>query len=258
MKATIDNIKHLRAETNAPYKDCVSALNESENDIEQAKAILKKAGLSSTRTAVAEAGLIVAHQGLDMFALVKVTCETDFVARSEGFIAAANKIAALAANRASNLSETFKEDTWIFKENIALAQVLYIDGLQPGTHFAYYIHHNGRKAGLITYRHPIDNPKEEQAKKIAIQVVAGSPQYLFREDVSPEYVSKEFKAAKEAALASGKPEQIADRIAQGRLNTEFKEFVLLDQLMYDDPKVTVGDFAKKIGIELLSFDLIVA
>ena len=46
MKATIDNIKHLRAETNAPYKDCVSALNESENDIEQAKAILKKAGLS--------------------------------------------------------------------------------------------------------------------------------------------------------------------------------------------------------------------
>lgn len=245
--ATLDNIKTLRARLDAPYKDCIKALDENDNNLEQAETWLKNNSKIQQRTAKAENGVIGYYKGDNSVSLVVVKCETDFVAINPNFIKYADELAKdLNANAASAV-DNFKEKIWTFKEAIEIGAHLTVP--YNDEQVALYMHHNRSRATILRYT----GGEEADALKIAMHICAINPSVVSRKELCEQQLSDMHQKAKEEALTSGKPENIADKIAEGKVNNSLKEFVLLEQPMFDDAKTTVGSYAGKKGINILKF-----
>lgn len=245
--ATIENIKYLRSQLDAPYKDCVAALNENENDIDKASTWLKEKGKGDQRTAAVNSGTIGYYKGNDGISLVVVKCETDFVAINENFVKMVDELAKNLNLGQENAVDIFKESAWTFKENIEVGA--HLNAPNGNESVVAYIHHNRSRASIVRYT----GGNEEDARKIAMQVCSMNPTCVSREDVDATKRAEIYDKAKADALASGKPENIAEKIADGKLNSALKDFVLLEQPMFDDAKSTVGQFAQKSGMTIIRF-----
>ena len=243
-------LKKLRNITNAPLKDCKAALLEAEWDIDKAQEILRKMGaIKAAKKADRETneGIVkVKHQG-NYIAGVQLACETDFVAKNEQFIKAADKIVdtlfSFDEEKISSLDDLSEKERKkienIVAETVAIVgeNVKLLDLFKRKVEKAYVYEHPGSKiVGIVIYKS--GNPEAKNiAKEIALQVVAMNPQYISLDRIPEEIMKKMEKEFREDVIASGKPENIIDNIVRGKLNKYFSEITLLEQLrIRDDSK----------------------
>jgi elongation factor Ts len=246
--ATIDNIKQLRAKLDAPYQDCVKALEANQNDIEQAAQWLKDKGKGANRDATTECGTIGHYTDELGTTMVIVKCETDFVAINKDFIKLADQLAENLHNENPDAVDKFKESAWTFKEAINIGAD-FNEYIGDGTSVASYVHHNRSRAAMVRYT----GNNDAAARKIAMQVCAMKPSCVGVDDVDPIQYSQLMDKARQEARDAGKPDAIIDKIAEGKVKSILKEFVLLEQPVFDDAKSSVGQFADKNGIRVVSF-----
>lgn len=262
MSYTAADVKKLREETDAPMMECKSALDEANGDFERAKEILREKGKASAgkkagrATNAGRVAVAVSDDGKSIGAAV-VESETDFVSNNEGFVTATNEIAAEALANGTLSEARMKElgDDIIakYRENcvVKVAEKSTTEGK-----FSVYVHHTGGAAAVIESTG--DSAGSDEVRQLAIQVVAMKPQVVSKDNLSQELLENEYNIQYTRAINEGKPANIAENIAKGRVNKEFiKEAVLLEQPFYLDPSKTVGQHIAEVakGTTIVSFKL---
>ena len=262
-------VNELRKRTDLPLMDCKSALVEAGGDIEKAIELLRirntkfAAKRSFNETAEGRVGVFI-DPSAAVASIVEVRCESAPVVKSDHFIALLNDIAkAVAAKNPATLeallesevaagkkvSDRIGEVIGLIRENMKVQRFARLEG---GA-FGHYIHHDGSLGVLFQAdKAPAD---ADILKSMCMHIAAASPVPVAatRESVDPALVEKERSIAKAKAEATGKPPQIAERIAEGQLKTWFAENVLVEQPYVMDPAATVGQKLKAAGINVLKF-----
>jgi elongation factor Ts len=257
------DVKRLRDLTSAGMMDSKKALEEADGDFDKAVEILRVKGTAKAAKRGAErtasAGL-VATSGT---ALVELNSETDFVAKSDEFVAVAQQIAD-AADQAkpadvealkavtlgdSTVGETVEALAVKIGEKIELGRVAVFEG-----NAAAYMHRRAADLPptvgvLVEY----DGANEEAARSAAMQIAAMRPQYVSRDEVPADIVAKEREIAEATAREEGKPEQALPKIIEGRVNGFFKEVALLDQPSVQDSKKSVKAVLDEAGVTVKRF-----
>ena len=263
-KITASEVNALRKQTGAGMMDCKKALVEAEGDMAKAVDILRKTGQKvAAKRADREAteGAVISATEGNFGALIALNCETDFVAKNESFIALAqsfldvamsNKPADLAALKACSLGdmtveEKIIEQTGVIGEKLDLSSYETIQSEQV----AAYIHGGNRLATLVGLSSSVD---EQVGKDVAMQVAAMNPIALNKESVSQATIDNEIDVAKDLARQEGKPEEMLDKIAMGRLNKFFKENTLLNQEFIKESKTSVAQYLNKVEQDLTITD----
>lgn len=264
---TAADVKKLRDLTGAGMMDCKKALEESEGDFDKAVEFLRVKGAKDVgkRAGRTAANGIVSHSGK---ALLELNCETDFVAKTPDFVALgqrfvefgeANKIADAAALLAATLedgktvADTIQEYSAKIGEKIVLNRFAIVEGT-----VAVYLHRKAQdlppQVGvLVEYTGKDDEAADNDARAVGMQIAAMRPKYLTREEVPAEVVETERRVAEQTAREEGKPEQALPKIIEGRVNSFFKDFVLLEQASVTDNKKTVKQVITESGIEVTRF-----
>jgi elongation factor Ts len=243
--------------------DSKKALEEAGGDLDKAVEVLRVKGAAKAAKRGAErtasSGLVATAGG----ALVELKSETDFVAKNDDFVAAAQRIAEAADQAKAGDTDSLKaveldgktvgqvvEDLAItIGEKIELGQVAYFDGKS-----VVYMHKRAADLPpavgvLVEY----DGSDEDAARNAAMQIAAMKPQYLSRDEVPADVVEKERSIAEATAKEEGKPEQALPKIVEGRLNGYFKEVALLDQPSVTDSKKNVKAVLDAAGVEVKRF-----
>ena len=263
---TAADVNKLRKQTGAGMMDCKKALVEAEGDFEAAIDILRKKGQKvaakrADRDAV-EGAVIAKTNGSDKGVIVKLSCETDFVAKNDDFVALANKLADIALATGVQTAEEFgavefeggltvaaklQEQTGVIGEKIEVAELATVSA----PYVASYIH-MGNKIGTLV---GLTAEAEEAGKDVAMQAAAMNPVALNRDSVSDELIARELEVGKELARQEGKPEEMLDKIATGRLNKFFKENTLVDQDFIKDSKMSVAKYLTSVqaGLAVVDF-----
>jgi len=245
MAINAKDVQALRQATGAGMMDCKKALEESGGDYEAAKKWLREKGLAaSAKRAERESNQGVVALSIDCpkAAIVKLKCETDFVASSESFIAEAQAIADLVRDRgASAVAERSKqlEDLRILlKENIDLGEVVHLEAA-AGNIMDSYIHvQGGRGVNVVVVE--MSGATEELAHDIAVHIAFARPKYLKKEDVPADVVAAERATLETVTRNEGKPEAAIAKIVDGRIQGFFKDVVLLEQPYAKDDKKSVA------------------
>ncbi len=245
----MEEIKKLRDLTGAGIVDCKKALEESGGDIDRAVEILRKKGeAKSAKKAerVTNEGLVeMAFDGNKKVSIVKILCETDFVARNDDFKKFVKDIAQAGLDGSSEDYFNSKKDEMVLKigENLTFGggEVL------EGEYIASYLHSNGKVASVVVFNKETD---ETLATDIAMQITAMSPDYIKPEDVPEEDKEKEKAIYKEQLKKEGKPEEIIDKIIEGKLNKYFEDICLLKQTFIKEDKKSVEQVLKEVDAEL--------
>ena len=257
------DVKKLRELTGAGMMDCKKALDEAEGDFDKAVELLRVKGAAKAKQRGAEreatAGL-VANSGA---ALVELNCETDFVAKNDDFIAAAQQVAeAAAAARPADVEalkavqvdgttvgELVSELAVKIGEKIELGRVAVFD--EPVVAYMHRRASDLPPAVGVLVEYSGDNA--EAARGVAMQVAAMRPSYLSRDEVPADVVAKEREIAAATAREEGKPEQALPKIVEGRLNGYFKDVALLDQPSVTESKKSVQAVLDEAGITVKRF-----
>jgi elongation factor Ts len=256
MAISAADVKRLRDETDAPMMECKAALEEAGGDFEKAKAILREKGKAAATKRAGRgtsAGVVAIARSSNHRAIgaAVLECETDFVARNEEFVRVAQELAEVFLHNdpgsdplairhgAKTVGDIVQESVSKFRENTRLGAALHLEG---DNLYAGYVHHDKTK-GAIVEMAGSGQEALDVGHKVAIQVVAFPPQAVRKEELSQERLQQELATEKQRAMNEGKPEEIAEKIAQGRVNKEFvSQVVLLEQGFYMDPSKTVSAY----------------
>ena len=263
-------VKELREMTDAGMMECKKALVEADGDMDKAVDVLRTRGLAAAAKKVGRAtneGTVMAIVSDDATkgAVVELNCETDFVGMNEKFKGYAEKIAraAMAANvediealkavdaEGETVEDVLTDAIHTLGENMNLARAAVVEA--GGV--ASYIHGGGKIGVLVTFDVESIDPASDEfqhcGRDVAMQVAAASPVSATRESVPAEVVAHEMEIYKAQAAESGKPENIQEKIATGRLEKFYKESCLTEQAFVKNPDQSVTDYvnevAKKLG-----------
>jgi len=265
MNITAADVNKLRQMTGAGIMDCKKALQENDGDFEKAIEYLRKKGQKvAAKRADREAneGFVVAKTTNDMSfgAVVMVSCETDFVGKNEEFIQFSKDLLDLGIqNKVKDASEllplklgpltvTEKLNEMLGKTGEKM-QVAAFESIAAPVVFAYN-HHGNRLATLVGFNKKDLPGIEEIGREIAMQVAAMNPVALDKDDVDQKVIDSEIEIGKEQARQEGKPEEMLEKIAMGKLNKFFKENTLVNQEFIKDFKKTVGQYIAEHDKEL--------
>ncbi len=261
---TAGMVKELRERTGLGMMDCKKALVEANGDMEKAIDDLRKAsGLKAAKKAgrIAAEGVVLTKVSEDgnFGIIVEVNSETDFVARDENFLGFANKVLQEAFNRreadvaalmAGELEKVREALVQKIGENINVRRIQIVEFKDPNAGIVdSYIHSNNRIAVVVALK----GGDSSLAKDIAMHVAAVSPLVVRAEDVPKELLAKESEIYSAQARESGKPEEIIEKMIQGRLRKYVAEVSLLDQPFVKDGEITVAALLKKAGADVVSF-----
>lgn len=263
MAITAAQVNELRQKTGAGMMDCKKALTESNGDFEKAVEILRKKGAAVAAKRAdksANEGIVLTKLSADnrAAAIVEVNCETDFVAKSDEFIAFANKVLDNVYSKKLNTTEALFENKEIqsdfdelvgkIGEKIVVSRLDYITN--ENGFIVEYIH-PGSKLGVLVVFDELASEKHQDfvviAKDIAMQVAAMRPISVYRDEVPKDLIEKEIDIYKEIARKEGKPEQILDKIAQGKLAKYYQENCLSEQAYIKDNAKSVGDLVSEFN-----------
>ena len=276
---TAEVVRKLREETGAGMMDCKSALVEASGDMEAAREILRKKGLAAAakkagRTAADGAVGAWISADASVGVMVEVNCETDFVAKTPDFQALVKDIAEHVANAApANLAaladqpftkqpsvtvgQLVQEKIAVIKENIVVRRFERFQRSAPGI-VAAYIHPPAAKVGVLVELSAGTADAatlQAYAKDVAMHAAAASPAaalYVARGEVPADVLEKEKEIYRAQAAASGKPANVVDKIAEGKVKEYYGTFCLLEQPFIKDPKLSVGQMLKN-GVEVKRF-----
>jgi len=264
------DVKKLRDMTGAGMMDCKKALTESNGDFEAAVDYLRKKGqkVSAKRSdRDANEGVVVSQISDDatMGALVEVNCETDFVARNDEFQQFAKDIMALViANKPADLdalkATAMADGTSVGDQEVNLMgkigekiQVRRFVIIEDADGQVVPYTHPGARLGVLVAMTKGDN-SEAAGRDVAMQVAAMNPVAAKREEVSSAMVEKEIEIAKEAARNEGKPDNIIEKIAVGKLERFYKDNVLVEQAFVKDSSKTVSGMLEEQGVHVNRFE----
>ena len=263
MVITAAQVNELRQKTGAGMMDCKKALTEAEGDFEKAIEILRKKGAavaSKRAEKTANEGLVLTKISEDKESgvMVEVNCETDFVAKSADFVNFANEVLdAVFTLSPASVSELLEKSAKVKDLQIEVmgkvGEKIEVSRLaienSPNSMVLDYVHLGSKLGVLIKFENaPKDkNAFSEIGKDIAMQVAAMKPICVYREEVPKDIIEKEIDIYKELARKEGKPEQILDKISQGRINKFYQENCLVEQAFIKDNTKSVGDLLKEFN-----------
>jgi len=273
-------VKTLREMTGAGMLECKKALEEAGGDIEKAKEILRIRGLAKADKKAGretKEGIIYTYVSEDRKkgVIIELNCETDFVAKNEQFVELALKLAKHIASLQENANKSgtgedikdqaYFEDTSTtvgdliksaiarIGENIQLRRFVRFD---TDGYVHAYVHGIGRVGVLIDYTaSQINDNVLRVVQDVALQIAAMKPEFVSIESVDPEVLERERRILTEQARQEGKPENIIEKVVEGRLKKFYQEKVLLEQAFIKDEKKTVGQYIKEsaTGVEIKRF-----
>jgi elongation factor Ts len=243
-KYTAKDVAALRQMTGAGVLDCRNALEEANGDLEEAAQILRLKGLAGAAKRSdreASEGAVAAVRSGDAAAVVELRCETDFVAKSDEFVALTDELAAVVAAKGEDalgdLDEEIERLRTTLKENISVGRVRRLVA-EPGQVVDTYLHQQAGR-GVNAVAVVIEGGSEEMAHDIAVHIAFTKPAYLSRDEVPQADIDAERATVLEISRNEGKPEAALDKIVDGRMNGWFKDRVLLDQAYVRDEKQTI-------------------
>ena len=266
MSVSAAQVKELRERTSAGMMECKKALEEAGGDIQQAVDILRtkgktKADKKAARVAAEGVVRIQASNDGKHAVMVEINSETDFVGRDENFLKFVDAVAKAALNaRTQNVDDlnaltladqgvTIEESRQALVakvgENIHIRRLVFVDA---ANNVGTYLH--GNRIGVIV---ELDSSNPEVAKDVAMHIAACKPLVVAPEHVPAEMVAKEKEIYLAQALGSGKPQDIIEKMAQGRLKKFLDEVSLLGQPFVKDPNTTVEALLTKNRVKVLSF-----
>jgi len=256
------DVNKLRLSTGAGMMDCKKALIETNGDFEAAVDVLRKKGqkvAANRADRQASEGCVLSKVSADKkFGVVlSLNCETDFVAKNEGFVALANGFIDLALSKKVKTAEEFSqleyngmkvadkliEQTGVIGEKIEIGSYEVLESEFIGT----YIHAGNRLAVIVAFNKATD---DETGKQVSMQVAAMNPIAIDEKSVPKDIVDREIEVGKDLAIQEGKPAEMAEKIAMGRLNKFYKESTLLNQEFVRDNKLTIKQFLTSVDKDL--------
>ena len=260
-------VKELREKTGAGMMDCKKALTETDGDMDKAIDYLREKGIAKAAKKadrIAAEGLVHVEINGNEAAIVEINSETDFVARNEGFQnlvkEIANQVLATKAESVEALMETKFEDGKTVDEKMkeaisTIGEKLSIRRFAVRTKsdndaFGAYLHMGGRIGVLTVIEGTTD---EAAAKDVAMHIAAINPKYVSSDQVSEDEINHEREVLKQQALNEGKPENIVEKMVEGRLRKYLQEICAVDQNFVKNPDETVEAFLKSKGGKLVDF-----
>ena len=260
MEIKAAQVKELREMTGVAMMDCKKALVECEGDIEKALDLLRsnsnlKAEKKSSR--VAADGIIVSALCDNYATMVEINSETDFAAKDANFLSfgqkvkdyiSKNKITDVSYFNESEIEEDRKSLIQTIGENIQLRRIKTIE-YNADTNVGVYLHFDSKLAGIVT----IKGGNEVTAKNIAMHVAAFDPLCLSEEDIDKDVLDREKAIYENQAKESGKPQDIMDKMVEGKVKRFLSEVSLLSQNFVKDSEMTVQEYLSKDNASIVSF-----
>lgn len=257
-------VKDLRDQTGAGMMDCKKALVEAAGDFDKAIELLRLRGQKMSEKRAdrdAKEGVVIAlvNDKADKGIIVRLSSETDFVAKNEDFINLTKQIAQIALNNfpadkdalykltlnGVDLETVMAEQVAKIGEKIEIADYQTLEAPLVTSYI-----HMGNKAGVLVGLNIVDQNFVEAGRDVAMQVAAMKPVALDKDDVDSEIIAKEIEIGKEIARQEGKAEEMLEKIALGKLNRFFKDNTLLNQIFVKDGKISVAEYLKSKNPEL--------
>lgn len=262
---TAAEVNKLRQITGAGMMDCKNALKESDGDMDKAIEYLRKKGQKVANKRAdrdANEGIVLAEvaESNDFGAMVMVNCETDFVGKNQDFIDFAKSIIDLAISEKPvsldelnalkidgvTVADKVMEMTGKTGEKIGINRY---EMIKAPVVFAYN-HHGNRLSSMAGFNKAGVNDIETLGRDIVMQIAAMSPVAIDKSDVAQEVIDKEVEIGKDMAIQEGKPAELAEKIAMGKLGKFFKENTLLNQDFIKESNVSVKDYMARFDKEL--------
>jgi elongation factor Ts len=265
MSISAQDVNKLRQMTGAGMMDCKKALTEAEGDFEKAIEILRKKGQKvsasrSDRDAKEGSVFVKVSDDNKQAVLIALNCETDFVAKNEEFQALGALIASTAfehkpadkealmnlAAGSLSLNDKIIELVGKIGEKIEVSEYVYM----TGEAVVPYIHAGSKLGVLVSLKGVNGKDVTDAGKDVGMQIAAMNPVAVDETSVDKNIIEKELEIAKAQILAEGKPENMVDKIAQGKLNKFFKDSTLLHQLFVKDNSKTVAQYLNGVSAGL--------
>jgi elongation factor Ts len=268
MTISAADVNKLRQQTGAGMMDCKKALTEANGDFEAAIDILRKKGqkiAANRQDREAKEGYVYGKttDGGKTGVVVSVCCETDFVAKNADFIKYGESILDLAI---SNKPATIDDLKNLNLGNVTVAQTLLDQMGKIGEKIDVVDYQVVNADKVIVYNHPGNKLtavvgfsggtiSEEQGKDVAMQIAAMAPVAIDKDDVDQKMIDREIEIGKDQARQEGKPENMIEKIAMGKLNKFYNEYTLLNQVFIKDEKKTIRQQLESIdkGLKIVAF-----
>ena len=268
------DVNKLRQQTGAGMMDCKKALTETNGDFEAAVDFLRKKGAkvaASRQDRDSNEGVVIARTSEDFKrgVIIELNCETDFVAKNAEFVAFANQVATVAVNtKPASIEELYNQEidlsegtrvkisdaiidkTGKIGEKIGVSKYEVIEGEKV----IAYIHGNFRLGVLVALSANAAGA-DEAGKDVAMQIAAMSPVAIDKDGVDATIIERELEIAKDQIRAEGKPEEMVEKIAAGKLNKFYKDSTLLNQEFVKDSSKNVSQFLDSVekGLTVTAF-----
>ena len=260
MEIKASQVKELRDMTGVAMMDCKKALVECKGDIEKALDLLRsnsalKAEKKSSR--VAADGILVMAVTDTYATIVELNSETDFAAKDSNFLAFSekvksfiteNKVDDVEAFVGSSLEDDRKALVQTIGENIQLRRVETID-YSSDMNIGMYLHSDSKLGSIVA----VNNGSDQIAKDIAMHVSAFNPLCLSKEDIDQDILERERVIYQNQAKESGKPEEIMEKMVEGKINRYLSEVSLLSQSFVKDPDISVADYLEKDNASIAAY-----
>lgn len=274
MVITAKMVAELRERTGSGMMDCKKALTQTDGDIEKAIEVLREKGLAAAAKKagrIAAEGLVSTYivEDSSVGSIVEFNCETDFVAQNSDFIQLSNGLAKQVAlsninsveellaskyieNNAATVQETITGLIAKLGENMSVRR---FNKLSVSNGVVYgYIHGGGRIGVIVSVEGGTSDSMKEVAKELSLQIAAANPLFLSKEEVTGDALDKEKEIYRQQALNEGKPENIVEKMVNGRIQKYYKEVCLIEQLWIRDQDLTIKKFienkSKELGVTI--------
>ncbi|WP_424493046.1 translation elongation factor Ts [Salinimicrobium sp. GXAS 041] len=267
-KITAAEVNKLRKATGAGMMDCKKALVEAEGDYDKAIEVLRKKGqkvAANRADRESSEGAVIATVNADNSkgVIVSLNCETDFVAKNDSFVQLAQDFAQLALDvnskeellakdyKGITVEEKLTEQTGVIGEKIEIGDFRTLEAPFVGSYI-----HAGNKIAVLTGLSGKSENAEEVAKNVSMQAAAMNPVALNEEGVDQTVIDKEVEIAKDQLRQEGKPEDMLDNIAKGKIKRFFKDNTLVNQPFIKDNKQTIAEYVKSenADLQVVSFE----
>tara|TARA_B100001057_G_scaffold245874_1_gene246243 strand:+ start:5668 stop:6489 length:822 start_codon:yes stop_codon:yes gene_type:complete len=256
LKITASDVNKLRKATGAGMMDCKKALEESNGNFDKAIEVLRKKGQKVAANRAdrdSSEGVVLAKVSSDSTSgiIISLNCETDFVAKNDDYINLAQKLADHALNFTDKdsflesdfggmkVSDKLLEQTGVIGEKIEIGSFEHISASFVGS----YIHAGNKIASIVGLSEKFDNASDV-GKDLSMQIAAMNPVAIDENGVSQDVIAKEIEIAKDQLRQEGKPEEMLENIAKGKLKKFFKENTLINQQFIKDSKLSISQYLK--------------
>jgi elongation factor Ts len=265
---TAAEVNKLRKSTGAGMMDCKKALVEADGDYELAIEVLRKQGQKVAAKRAdrdSSEGAVIAKVNDDATkgVIVSLNCETDFVAKNDTYVAMATQIAEIALSTSSkeellaadfngiSVQDKLTEQTGVIGEKIEIGDYRTMEAPFVGSYI-----HAGNKIAVLTGLSKNVDGAEEAAKNVSMQAAAMNPVALNEEGVDQTTIDKEIEIAKDQLRQEGKPEEMLDNIAKGKIKRFFKDNTLVNQDYIKDNKMSISAYVKSVDkdLKVVSFE----